>query len=87
MESTIVIKVLSPFKTELQENVSYIEVCTTEGVIGIYPNHIPIISSLIDGVLKIKLLDGTLKEFKVSSGFLRILNNECKITVKYLSNI
>jgi F-type H+-transporting ATPase subunit epsilon len=84
MESTIFIKILSPFQTELEEQVSYIEVHTATGQIGIYPNHIPLITNIEKCKLKIKLQDGTLKEFTISEGFLRLINNECNIITKNL---
>jgi F-type H+-transporting ATPase subunit epsilon len=85
MQNSISIKVISPLKTEFQGDTSYIEVSTLNGVVGMYPNHSPLITALTEGYLKIKLINGEVKNFKIKGGFLRIKNNLCEITTKNIS--
>ena len=86
MEKSIFTKIITPFKTEFRGNASYIEVSTTAGIIGIYPNHIPIITTISEGILKIHPTTGEPTEFKVSGGFLRLMDNKCQITTKDITN-
>ena len=49
-----------------------VELTTTEGDIGIYPNHIPLTAVVAPGVLKIHEA-GEVKEAALHSGFITIL--------------
>lgn len=85
MESTIFLKISTPLKTEFKGDVSYIEVPTVAGMIGIYPNHIPMITALEVGTLKLRLPENETIEFGVKGGFLRLSQNKCTIAIKTIS--
>jgi F-type H+-transporting ATPase subunit epsilon len=82
MENTIFIKIITPTKTEFKGEVSYIEVPTIAGVIGIYQGHIPIISALAKGEIKLRTSANELVEFSIQDGFVRFSQNKCNITIK-----
>ena len=84
MSSLIKTEITSPFKKEFNGQLAYIEVPTKEGVVGIYPNHIPLITIITEGLLKITLDNKTSLTFKVKNGFLRLKDNSCHITAKNL---
>ena len=76
---SISLKISTPFKSEFRGEVSYIEAPSIEGMIGILPGHIPLISGLKNGNIVLTLSDGSKKSFAVTSGMLRFSNNSCFI--------
>lgn len=66
------LKVIEPTGQFYEGDVSMVELTTTEGDIGIYPNHIPLTAVVAPGVLKIH--EGSdVKEAALMSGFITIL--------------
>lgn len=55
-----------------------VELTTTEGEIGIYPNHIPLTAVVAPGILKIHE-DGGEKQAALMSGFITILPEQVTI--------
>ena len=72
MAEEMKLKVITPDKRFYDGDVTMVELTTTEGNIGIYPNHIPQTAVVAPGVLKIH--EGTeLKEASLISGFITIM--------------
>lgn len=66
------LQVITPEERFYDGEVSMVELTTTEGNIGIYPNHIPLTAVVAPGVLKIH--EGSeVKEAALMSGFITIL--------------
>ncbi len=66
------LQVITPEERFYEGDVSMVELTTTEGNIGVYPNHIPLTAVVSPGVLKIH--EGTeVKEAALMSGFITIL--------------
>lgn len=66
------LKVITPDKQFYDGDVTMVELTTTEGDIGIYPEHIPLTAVVAPGVLKIH--EGAeVKEAALMSGFITIL--------------
>ena len=60
--------------------VEYLVAPASEGEIGIYPNHIPLISKLKPGVLRLQLPGHDLQlVFAISGGFLEVQANHATI--------
>ncbi|MCM1273667.1 MAG: ATP synthase F1 subunit epsilon [Clostridium sp.] len=78
-DKTMEVKIIDPERTFYEGQVSFIEFNTTEGMIGIYPKHIPTTVVIAPGVLKIVEETGTEKEAALHSGFAEILGE--KITI------
>ena len=66
------LKVVTPTGGFYDGEVCMVELTTTEGEIGVYPNHIPLTAVVAPGVLKIHE-DGGEKEAALLSGFITIL--------------
>ncbi len=65
------LKVITPEKQFYEGTVSMVELTTTEGDIGVYPDHIPLTAVIAPGVLKIH--EGAeVKEAALLSGFITI---------------
>ena len=54
------------------------EFVTTEGELGIYPNHIPLTAVVAPGILRITE-DGKVREATLLDGFVTVLPNEITI--------
>lgn len=72
MADVMKLQIITPQERFYEGDVSMVELTTTEGNIGVYPNHIPLTAVVAPGVLKIH--EGSeVKEAALISGFLTIL--------------
>lgn len=78
-DKTMQIKIIAPDRVFYEGEVSFIEFNTTEGILGIYPKHIPMTVVVAPGVLKIEENGGEVKEAALHSGFAEILGNSITI--------
>lgn len=78
-EKTMTIKIMAPDRTFYEGEASFIEFNTIEGILGIYPKHIPMTVVVSPGVLKIVEENGTEKKAALHSGFAEILGDSIKI--------
>ncbi len=78
MADTMKLKVVAPERIFYEGDVSFLEFTTTEGDMGIYPNHIPLTAIIAPGVLRIHD-NGEVKEAALLSGFIQILQEEVTI--------
>lgn len=72
------LKIISPDRVFYEGDVSMVEMSTTEGEIGIYPEHVPLTAIVTPCVLDIHE-NGGVKKAAVHSGFVEILQD--KVTV------
>ncbi len=73
------VKVMAPDRVFYQGQVSFIEFNTTEGILGIYPKHIPMTVVIAPGVLKVVEDNGDTKEAALLSGFAEVLGDSITI--------
>lgn len=52
---------------------------TTEGDVGILPNHAPMLSLMVDGVVDVQTADGETWVAAVDAGFLSVAHNRISI--------
>lgn len=72
--ATFKIKVVTYEEKVLEQEAEFVLVRTTEGEMGILPNHSPFIAGLSTGEMKIRL-NGKEEKYFVSEGLLEISNN------------
>lgn len=72
--TTFKIKVVTYEEKVLEQEAEFVLVRTTEGDMGILPNHSPFIAGLSTGEMKIRL-NGKEEKYFVSEGLLEISNN------------
>lgn len=72
--ATFKIKVVTYEEKVLEQEAEFVLVKTTEGDMGILPNHSPFIAGLSTGEMKIRL-NGKEEKYFVSEGLLEISNN------------
>jgi F-type H+-transporting ATPase subunit epsilon len=73
------VELVSPEKRVYSGDALMVSARTLEGDIGILPNHAPLLGVLVDGVVKIKAVDGDEKSFNVHGGFISVANNRVSI--------
>ncbi len=72
MADVMKLKVITPEKQFYEGEVAMVELTTTEGQIGIYPNHIPLMAVVAPGLLKIHE-KGEVKKTSLMAGFITIM--------------
>lgn len=72
--SQLHLKIVTPEKLILDEEVSQVNVSTEEGEIGILPNHANLMAKLEPGELVIKR-NGKVESMAIGDGFLQIADN------------
>jgi F-type H+-transporting ATPase subunit epsilon len=73
------VKVMAPDRIFYEGQVSFMEFNTTEGIVGIYPKHIPMTVVIAPGVLKLVEDNGDTKEAALLSGFAEVLGDSITI--------
>lgn len=56
---------------------------TTDGDVGVLPNHAPLLSLLIDGVIDVQTTSGETWVAAVSAGFLSVADNRVSVLAEY----
>ena len=72
------VEIIAPDRVFYEGDVDFIEFNTIEGVIGVYPRHIPMTVVLAPGVMKI-VSGGQTREAALHSGFAEILGDSIKM--------
>lgn len=77
-DNTMIVKVIAPDRIFYEGEASFVEFNTIEGIIGIYPRHIPTTVVIAPGILKISEEQGD-KIAALHSGFAEILGDKLTI--------
>ncbi|MCW2847847.1 MAG: synthase subunit epsilon [Marmoricola sp.] len=56
---------------------------TTEGDVGVLPNHAPMLSLMVDGIVDIQTTDGETWIAAVDAGFLSVANNRVSVLAEH----
>jgi F-type H+-transporting ATPase subunit epsilon len=78
MADVMKLHVITPDREFYDGEVTMVELTTSEGEIGVYPNHIPLTAVVAPGVLKIHEA-GEVKKAALISGFLTIQPEEITV--------
>lgn len=76
---TIKFEIVTPERVVLKEQVVQITVPTKQGEITVLPSHIPLVASLMPGVVEVIKGDGAIDVMSVSGGFVEILRDKIVI--------
>lgn len=71
-KNSIQFHIVTPERKVYSNEVLEVIVPTVNGYLTILPNHIPLVSVVSVGELRVKLADGTMHPFAVSSGILEV---------------
>lgn len=72
-------EIVTPERVVLEEEITQITVPTKAGEITVLPDHIPLVSSLMPGVVYLKKRNGEDEVMSISGGFLEVLKNKVVI--------
>lgn len=78
-DKTLHLSIIAPERVFYENDVNFVEFRTTEGEIGVYPNHISLTSLIEPGVMKIHEPGGEIKEAALMEGFVEILADRVTI--------
>lgn len=73
------LKIVTPYKTYLETDVTFIETMSSKGTLGVLPHHYPLISDLLISVLTLHFEDGV-RKYAISGGLLNI-EKDSKVTM------
>lgn len=82
MASEFSLKVVTPSNTFYDGDVEMIVVRTTKGDKGVLKGHIPFVSGIPVGTLKIKK-EGSFKEAKIAEGFINVTQDKTVILTEF----
>lgn len=77
-DNTMTVRVIAPDRVFYEGEVTFAEFNTIEGIIGVYPRHIPTTVVIAPGVLKLKETEDE-KIAALHSGFAEVLGNSVTI--------
>ena len=78
-QKTIKFEIVTPERVVLKEQVVQVTVPTKQGEITVLLNHIPLVASLMPGVIEIKKSDNSSEIMSVSGGFIEVLKDKVVI--------
>lgn len=78
-DKTLHLKIIAPERIFYEDDVTFVEYHTTEGDIGVYPDHIALTNLLAPGIMKIHTASGEIKEAALMEGFSEILADRVTI--------
>ena len=71
MAATLRLEIVTPDATAYSEDVNMVTLPGSEGELGVYPNHVPLLTTLLPGELRV-LKDGRETFLAVGEGFVEI---------------
>ena len=77
-EKQLKLNIYSPSRIFYEGEADFVEFVTTEGELGIYPDHIPLTAVVAPGILRITK-DGKVREAKLLDGFATVLPREITV--------
>ena len=77
--SSLAVELVSAERRVWSGEASMVLARTTEGELGILPNHAPLLGILVNGVVTIRVADGSVETAAVHGGFLSVANNRVSI--------
>lgn len=86
MANSFRLEVVTPLAKVLSEDVEFIMIRTTDGDMGVLPNHSPFVAGLATGEMKIRS-NGKEDFFYVSGGFMEISNNVVTVLADEAMNV
>lgn len=71
MSGRILLEIVTPTAIELRQEVDYVVAPTIDGVVGVLPGHIRMLTQLTTGILRYRI-DGNDRYMVVSEGFMEV---------------
>src|ERR1044071_4106603 len=76
--ATLKLEIVTPEKTAYSEDVEMVTLPGSEGELGVYPNHVPLLTTLRPGELRV-LKGGRETYLAVGEGFVEVTGNSVSV--------
>ena len=86
MDKTFVLNIYTPFTHYYSDDVEYLQVCSEEYMLGILPNHAPLVSTVVISELVIQK-DGKRESYATSGGIIKVENNQVELLLQSIESI
>ncbi len=73
------VELVSPEKRVWSGEATMVSARTLDGDLGILTDHSPLFGVLVDGIVSIKAVDGSVAQHSVHGGFISVSNNRVSI--------
>jgi len=67
------LRVVTPTGMAIENEVEYVSLPGADGEIGIFPNHVPLVTQLVAGELMLREIGGKTQYYAIAEGFAQIL--------------
>lgn len=78
MAATLKLQIITPEATAYSEDVEMVTLPGAEGELGVYPNHVPLLTTLLPGELRV-LKDGKESFLAIGEGFVEITGQSVSV--------
>jgi len=78
----LILEIVTPEARVYSDTVDYVVIPTVEGEIGILPGHLPLLSQVADGELRVTK-DGTTEGLVIGDGFVQIQGDKVSILAEH----
>lgn len=82
-DKTLQVELVAADRLVWSGEASFVLARTTEGNVGILPNHAPVLSLMVDGVVDVTTLDNETWVAAVDAGFLSVADNRISILAEH----
>lgn len=86
MAATYQLRILTPQKKVLDEQIESLIAPGAAGYLGVLANHAPILTTLVEGTLKVRG-GGTEKWYRIDGGILRVARNNAVLLSEIVEEI
>jgi F-type H+-transporting ATPase subunit epsilon len=86
-EQVLTVRIVTPQESLFSAQADMVVMPGDQGEFGILPKHIPLITMLKEGILKLYHRDNITSEIMVSKGYGQVFNNEILILTEFALNI
>ncbi len=80
------LSIVSPSATAFEGTVSYVQIPTEDGLIGVLPGHAPLMGLMGQGLLTLKKAEG-IQQFIIEEGFLEIKDNRVVVLANQATDL
>ncbi len=87
IDKSLTIKIVTPEDTVFSGVADMLVIPGSEGELGILPNHIPLITMLREGILKVYTNNRITAEILISKGYGQVFGNEIVILTEFALNL
>lgn len=75
------LEIVTPIGKKFSQDIEFLKVRTTEGDMGILPNHAPFVAGLKPEEIKVRIEKGNEVRYYISNGFIEVNSNKVVIIV------